>query len=182
MPVNCCVPLCTQHGRVDKAGCKVSYHRFPKDADLRKKWIVAIKRDEGPFFAVSDATKVCFHHFLETDFLANVANGHRHLQQFAVPSVFSFGETKPARKPPRQRTSPPMSASKRRKHDMASTQEVVEGVERQCTAETQEPSEEHGATESNEEDEPIGSFPGTLEELPTVAVTESVKECACTEK
>ncbi|XP_064479283.1 uncharacterized protein LOC135392506 [Ornithodoros turicata] len=65
---------------------------------------------------------------------------------------------------------------------MASTQEVVEGVERQGTAETQEPSEEHGATESNKEDEPIGSFPGTLEELPTVAATESVKECACTEK
>ncbi|XP_070391023.1 uncharacterized protein [Dermacentor albipictus] len=103
MPVNCCVPLCTQFGGFDKSGQKVSYHRFPRDQDIYKKWIAAIRRDEGPLFTVSKATRVCSLHFLKSDFVANVANGYRHLHQSAVPSIFLFKQPKPSRKPPAQR-------------------------------------------------------------------------------
>ncbi|KAL1470001.1 hypothetical protein MTO96_040734 [Rhipicephalus appendiculatus] len=103
MPVNCCVPLCTQFGGFEKSGKKVSYHRFPRDPDTHKQWITAITRDDGPLFKVSKATNVCYLHFLESDFVANVANGYRHLHNSAVSSVFPFKQLKPPRKPPAQR-------------------------------------------------------------------------------
>ncbi|XP_064461767.1 uncharacterized protein LOC135371725 [Ornithodoros turicata] len=148
MPVNCCVPLCTQHGRLDKSGQKVTYHRFPRDPELRKKWIVAIRRDEGTFFTVSNATKVCSHHFLETDFLANVANGYRHLHHCAVPSIFPFCKTKTSRKPPREREPPPATHRKRRRQDITDEENLVEEIaaqrvqvpERQCNEECDVPS------------------------------------------
>lgn len=115
MPVNCCVPLCTQFGGFDKSGQKVSYHRFPRDQDIYKKWIAAIRRDEGPLFTVSKATRVCSLHFLESDFVANVANGYRHLHQSAVPSTFLFKQPKPPRKPPAQRAPLQKVASSKRK-------------------------------------------------------------------
>uniref|UniRef100_A0A0K8RLC7 THAP-type domain-containing protein n=1 Tax=Ixodes ricinus TaxID=34613 RepID=A0A0K8RLC7_IXORI len=115
MPTHCCVPVCTQYGYVDKSGRKVSYHRFPGDAEIKKKWIAAIKRDEGPLFQVSKSTKVCSFHFLHTDFFTNVASGHRLLRESAVPSVFPFRKTKPPRKPPRQRTASSAQKSKKSK-------------------------------------------------------------------
>ncbi|KAL1416270.1 hypothetical protein MTO96_028103 [Rhipicephalus appendiculatus] len=86
MPAYCCVPLCKQYGYLDSCGCKVSFHRFPNDPEMRKKWLVAIKREEGPLFRVSNTTKVCSNHFVETDYLSNVANGQRHLHEWSVPS------------------------------------------------------------------------------------------------
>ncbi|XP_040068988.1 uncharacterized protein LOC115313765 [Ixodes scapularis] len=105
MPTHCCVPLCTQNGYVDESAKKVSFHRFPKLEEVYRKWIIAIKRDEGTSFKVSKATKVCSRHFVESDFVRNVANGHRLLYEHAVPSVFSFKKPQVVRKPPKQRTS-----------------------------------------------------------------------------
>ncbi|XP_064463332.1 uncharacterized protein LOC135374270 [Ornithodoros turicata] len=59
MPPHCCVPMCKQRGLADSDGNKVSFHRFPKDGTQFKKWIIAIKRDEGPDFRVTKYTKVC---------------------------------------------------------------------------------------------------------------------------
>ncbi|KAM7313370.1 uncharacterized protein ISCGN_003236 [Ixodes scapularis] len=84
---------------------QVSFHRFPKLEEVYRKWIIAIKRDEGTSFKVSKATKVCSRHFVESDFVWNVANGHRLLYEHAVPSVFSFKKPQVVRKPPKQRTS-----------------------------------------------------------------------------
>ncbi|XP_049268707.1 uncharacterized protein LOC119382223 [Rhipicephalus sanguineus] len=130
MPVNCCVPLCTQFGSFDKSGNKVSYHRFPRDEDTYKKWIAAIRRDEGPLFKVCKATKVCSLHFLQTDFVANVANGYRHLHSSAVPSVFPFKQVKPSRKPPAQRAPLHKVTSKRKRN--ASVQGLPSGREVDC--------------------------------------------------
>lgn len=94
---------------------QVSYHRFPSDVGLKKKWIAAIKRDEGPLFRVSKATKVCSLHFLATDFCTNVASGHRLLLESAVPSIFPFTKTKPPIKLPRQRASSTIPAPKPKK-------------------------------------------------------------------
>ncbi|KAM7285036.1 tRNA (adenine(37)-N6)-methyltransferase isoform X1, partial [Ixodes scapularis] len=108
MPTYCCVPLCKQSGYLDTSGAKVSFHRFPRNEDTRKRWIVAIKRDEGPSFQVSMATKVCSKHFVTEDFVPNVASGQRMLRDDAVPSVFSFKKPKRVRSAPRARLPPPV--------------------------------------------------------------------------
>ncbi|XP_075741756.1 uncharacterized protein LOC142792512 [Rhipicephalus microplus] len=106
MPVHCCVPLCKQRGVTDSDGSKVSFHRFPKDAMIYKKWIVAIKRDEGPEFQVGKSTKVCSKHFRSSDFIPSVASGRSLLRDSAVPSVFAFSKEKKERKPPKPCASP----------------------------------------------------------------------------
>ncbi|XP_037567456.1 uncharacterized protein LOC119448024 [Dermacentor silvarum] len=110
MPTHCCVPWCKQRGPKDPDGNKVSYHRFPRDATLYKKWIIAIKRDEGKFFNVTKCTKVCSRHFLPSDFIPSVSCGNNLLRQTACPSVFSFGKMQQLRKPPKKRTSDSRSA------------------------------------------------------------------------
>lgn len=92
---------------------QVSYHKFPTDMQMKKRWIAAIKRDEGQYFTVSKATKVCSEHFVESDFWPSVACGRRLLRDTAVPSVFAFRKVKPQRKPPLNRSVPPESAVKR---------------------------------------------------------------------
>ncbi|KAH8018836.1 hypothetical protein HPB51_012790 [Rhipicephalus microplus] len=106
MPVHCCVPLCKQRGVTDSDGSKVSFHRFPKDAMIYKKWIVAIKRDEGPEFQIGKSMKVCSKHFRSSDFIPSVASGRSLLRDSAVPSVFAFSKEKKERKPPKPRASP----------------------------------------------------------------------------
>ncbi|CAN7945074.1 unnamed protein product [Ixodes pacificus] len=108
MPTYCCVPLCKQSGYLDSSGTRVSFHRFPRDATIYKKWIAAIKRDEGQFFQVSAATKVCSRHFLAEDFVSKVASGQRMLHDHAVPSIFSFKKPTQVRKAPRVRLPPPL--------------------------------------------------------------------------
>ncbi|KAH7963426.1 hypothetical protein HPB52_021150 [Rhipicephalus sanguineus] len=96
MPAHCCVPQCTQRGFRDEDGSK--------DTDWRKRWIIAIKRDEGPFFTVTKFTKVCSRHFTEANYLPNVAGNRRFLKQDAVPSIFAFRAPRPPpRKKPRNR-------------------------------------------------------------------------------
>lgn len=49
---HCCVPLCNGDSRYDKT---LKFHRIPgrqKDSQLRKDWLVKIRRDEGPHFKV----------------------------------------------------------------------------------------------------------------------------------
>ncbi|CAC5406283.1 unnamed protein product [Mytilus coruscus] len=63
---HCCVPKCTNDSRYDPER-KISFHKFPKDAFVRKTWIIKIKRDLGANFRISDATRVCSSHFLTTE-------------------------------------------------------------------------------------------------------------------
>ncbi|KAH6939474.1 hypothetical protein HPB50_018559 [Hyalomma asiaticum] len=80
---------------------KVSFFADPL---LKKRWLVAIKRDEGKLFAVTKHTKVCSTHFANDDYLPNVVGGRRYLRVDAVPSVFAFGKPqRPARRKPRDR-------------------------------------------------------------------------------
>lgn len=92
---------------------QVSYFKFPTDKRMKKRWITAIKRDEGRCFTVCKATKVCSDHFVESDFWTSVASGRRLLRDTAVPSVFAFHKVKPQRKPPLQRSVPLQSSVKR---------------------------------------------------------------------
>ncbi|XP_064462131.1 uncharacterized protein LOC135372454 [Ornithodoros turicata] len=106
---------------------KVSFLSIPSDPKKKKKWITAIRRDEGKDFVIKKHTKVCSLHFVENDFFANYASGTRRLKEDAVPSVFSFLQ-KPAkskRKPPKERavahspvTHTTETASPERCHDL----------------------------------------------------------------
>lgn len=87
---------------------QISFHRFPKNNENYKRWIAAIKRDEGRHFQVSSVTKVCSRHFLPEDFLPNVASGLKLLRDSAVPSLFSFKKPKQRRRAPRARVPPPV--------------------------------------------------------------------------
>ncbi|KAL1445325.1 hypothetical protein MTO96_029248 [Rhipicephalus appendiculatus] len=93
-------------GSISKKQCykDVSFFAFPKDPLLKKRWLVAIKRDEGKLFAVTKHTKVCSTHFANDDYLPNVVGGRRYLRVDAVSSVFAFGKPqRPARRKPRDR-------------------------------------------------------------------------------
>ena len=103
MPTHCCVPECTKKGYREDDGSKVSYFVFPKEKTLRKKWIHAIRREEGKHFKISESTKVCSRHFRETDLKKSLA-GMISLRPNAVPSLFSWTRTSPRkRKAPIQR-------------------------------------------------------------------------------
>ncbi|XP_077486820.1 uncharacterized protein LOC144098175 [Amblyomma americanum] len=104
MPTHCCVPWCKQRGPKDPGDNKVSYHRFPRDATLYKKWIIAIKRDEGIYFKVTKCRRVCSRHFLPSDFIPGVSCGNNLLRQTDCLSVFSFGNKQQLRKSSKKRT------------------------------------------------------------------------------
>ena len=59
---HCSVPQCTNDWRFRERYTaatkkKLSFHEFPKNKHLRKRWITLIRRDEGPNFEVSDIAK-----------------------------------------------------------------------------------------------------------------------------
>ena len=91
---HCCVPACTNR----RNKCPgLSFHAFPKDDQLRRRWIAAIKRDKGRFFAIGSDTRVCSAHFTAEDYLAQCGpevlsegQGRRRpcLKRNAVPSIF----------------------------------------------------------------------------------------------
>ncbi|KAL1479943.1 hypothetical protein MTO96_051460 [Rhipicephalus appendiculatus] len=51
----------------------LSFHRFPKDPDLRRKWISAIGRD--PSWAPTKYSTVCSEHFSARDFMTGIPGG-----------------------------------------------------------------------------------------------------------
>ena len=57
MPTLCCVPNCSRRGG----------HQFPKEPNLRKLWIIAVRRGE-PGWEPSVSTKVCAVHFSPEDY------------------------------------------------------------------------------------------------------------------
>jgi hypothetical protein len=66
----------------------VSYFPFPKDAKLRKQWIIKIRRDEEECFEIKPHTKVCSLHFLPSDYEYFPFSGKRFLYEGKIPTVF----------------------------------------------------------------------------------------------
>ncbi|KAL1487063.1 hypothetical protein MTO96_008366 [Rhipicephalus appendiculatus] len=81
---------------------------------IYKKWIVAIKRDEGPEFQVGKSTKVCSKHFRSSDFIPSVAVaaasfGTRQFRQFLLfPRKTKNGSPPKPRAPPQVRGQNPV--------------------------------------------------------------------------
>ena len=96
IPTHCCVPECIKKGYREEDGSKVSYFQFPIKKMLKKKWIQAIRRDEGKDFKISESTKVCSRHFRK-EYLKKTLAGKICLK-------FSWILTSPRkRKPPTER-------------------------------------------------------------------------------
>ena len=89
MPTHCCVPECTKKGYRKEDGTKVSYFKFPTENQMKKKWLHAIRRDEGKHFKVTEYTKICSRHFREGDIKKSLA-GKNELRDGVVPSVFPW--------------------------------------------------------------------------------------------
>ena len=124
MPSNdhCCVPGCS-HRR--KSHPNLSFHPIPADEGRRKRWIVAIRRDEGEHFRVTGNTVVCSEHFTSDSYhsphLFASAPGvrvSRRLKNDAVPTIFAF-------KPKHSRPSP----AERARDALARQQEYVHKLE-----------------------------------------------------
>ena len=90
---NCCCVRMSTNRRVNCP--QLSFHKFPAQPDLRKRWIIAVRRDEGPHFRVTKNTLVCSDHFREEDFTLPVGAGEcrrARLRPGTTPSVFAFGK------------------------------------------------------------------------------------------
>lgn len=79
---HCCVPLCAVSARYNST---VSFHSFPVEEDLRKKWIGKIRRDD---FQVNKNTKVCSVHFRPDDFMEGTSL--RRLKKGVFPTLFEW--------------------------------------------------------------------------------------------
>ena len=62
---HCCVPDCNNRRNRNP---ELSFHTFPKNKEQKRKWILAIKWDEGPAFKVMNLTVVCSAHFSPSDY------------------------------------------------------------------------------------------------------------------
>uniref|UniRef100_A0A667ZYV8 THAP domain-containing protein 1 n=1 Tax=Myripristis murdjan TaxID=586833 RepID=A0A667ZYV8_9TELE len=92
----------------DKYNNVLSFFTFPVDEELRRKWVVAIRRDH---FRITPHTRVCSRHFKEEDIREPTSEkGRRLLQNGAVPALFEWNNF--SLPPPRpllweRRPSPP---------------------------------------------------------------------------
>jgi hypothetical protein len=126
----CCVPGC-RSGYVTRISGSVgsnstlscSFHRFPIDPDIRKKWLHLIHRQQ---YIITVSSRICSQHFLDTDFkdITDDSNtsrtNHRfhedlkvkRLNQNALPSIF-HGQPSYMTSTPKQKRKSPKTAENR---------------------------------------------------------------------
>lgn len=85
----CSDPCCSNN----KHKCPyLSFHDFPVDAEIRARWVRAIKRDEGPNFKIlRGSTYVCSQHFTPED-LCTSAGERTRIKKGAMPSRFPWND------------------------------------------------------------------------------------------
>lgn len=82
---HCCVPQCQASGKYNSV---LSFFTFPADEELRRKWIVNIRRDK---FTVTPHTRVCSRHFRTEDIREPASEtGRRLLKKGVVPVLFEW--------------------------------------------------------------------------------------------
>lgn len=82
---HCCVPLCTASSKFNGY---LSFHGFPVQTELRRRWLGNIRRDH---FTISSHTKVCSRHFTPDQLVEpKTSDGRRRLVKGAVPLLFQW--------------------------------------------------------------------------------------------
>ncbi|XP_076612836.1 THAP domain-containing protein 6-like [Chaetodon auriga] len=85
MPHPCAAWNCTNRFTLQTRSQGITFHRFPKNKELRKKWETAVRR-EG--FSASQSSVLCSEHFRPEDF--DRTGQTVRIRDGAFPSVFSF--------------------------------------------------------------------------------------------
>uniref|UniRef100_A0A3Q1FYB5 THAP-type domain-containing protein n=1 Tax=Acanthochromis polyacanthus TaxID=80966 RepID=A0A3Q1FYB5_9TELE len=85
MKAHCAAFNCTLRRMIDTRKVGITFHRFPKDNGLNRKWEVALRR-EG--FAASVESVLCSKHFKPDEF--ERAGEICRLRPGAIPSLFNF--------------------------------------------------------------------------------------------
>ncbi|XP_064461914.1 THAP domain-containing protein 6-like [Ornithodoros turicata] len=115
----CCAPRCKSDEKKKVAG--LSFHEIPSDANLREKWLAAIRRDSWTPNS-SCYTKLCSRHFTEDDF---IQGKRRRLKKGVVPTVFV---DYPAHLQPQKRKERSIASIAKRARD-----EVLTAIPADCT-------------------------------------------------
>uniref|UniRef100_A0A3P9B2J7 THAP domain-containing protein 1 n=1 Tax=Maylandia zebra TaxID=106582 RepID=A0A3P9B2J7_9CICH len=93
--IHCCVPLCSASAKFNGI---LSFHAFPTHSDLRRQWLVNIRRDH---FTITSHTRVCCRHFASDQLIEpTTLDGRRRLIKGAVPTLFEWNGYKV--EPPRR--------------------------------------------------------------------------------
>jgi len=80
----CSVPQCSNSRQKQPY---LSFHGYPLNEDQKKKWVIAIRRDEGSTFVIRrGSTYVCSQHFTAADYIP----GSSRLKVGAIPSRFPW--------------------------------------------------------------------------------------------
>ena len=118
MPHSCWVTQCKSIGnqsgekRVSKLA---TFHQFTRDTGLQKKWIHAIRREEGKRFMINCHTTICSRHFMDDCFIwTGLLKKRRTLELISVPSLFAWndwGKQLPTPRQPLQRHNCPPQLS-----------------------------------------------------------------------
>ena len=102
---HCCVPRCKNRRENEPDW---SFHTFPSDPEMKKKWVHAIRRDEKEgVFVITGNTVLCSKHFTESDYYPSVSGAPKEaccprLRKTSVPSRFSFGSEPAPERPSRE--------------------------------------------------------------------------------
>lgn len=85
--VHCCVPLCTSSAKFNGT---LRFYSFPADVDLRKRWLVNIRRDD---FSPTSNSKVCSKDY-SSDQISEpqTPEARRKLVTGAVPVLFAWND------------------------------------------------------------------------------------------
>ena len=95
----CCVPGCYSNSKKQKQK-KLSFHKFPLDEGLRKKWIGNIKQKN--FVRPTEHHRVCSLHF----------KNEKKMGSTDVPVIFPLLPKPAFRQPPKQRSTPPTTTKR----------------------------------------------------------------------
>uniref|UniRef100_A0A667XU29 THAP-type domain-containing protein n=1 Tax=Myripristis murdjan TaxID=586833 RepID=A0A667XU29_9TELE len=82
MPQHCAAYDCKNRRTAQSRQQGITFHRCPKEQNLRKKWEVALRRKH---FRAMDESVLCCEHFKPEDFNRTVG-----LRSDVIPSVFNF--------------------------------------------------------------------------------------------
>ncbi|XP_030754586.1 THAP domain-containing protein 1-like [Sitophilus oryzae] len=84
MVQSCSAYNCTERY---KPGSGVSFHVFPDDPEIKKKWLVNMRRKN---FTPTKYTRLCSKHFAPSCYFKNGWSSKKALKLDAVPTIFSF--------------------------------------------------------------------------------------------
>uniref|UniRef100_A0A672HL68 THAP-type domain-containing protein n=1 Tax=Salarias fasciatus TaxID=181472 RepID=A0A672HL68_SALFA len=85
MPEYCSAYGCGNRRNIENSTRGITFHKFPRDKKLKRKWELAVRRKD---FTASEFSKLCSEHFKPEDF--DRTGQIVRLWKGVIPSVFNF--------------------------------------------------------------------------------------------